>query len=81
MRREWNAVEVNIVVTTALILGRPAPVMITNEIVAAMKAGSITIDLPTEDKGFDLVLFGCGWSILRLRRRYGSGKKRGWRTY
>ena len=52
MRDEWDAAEVNIVVTTVHILGRPSPVMITNEMVTGMKAGSIAIDLAAEeDKG------------------------------
>ncbi|MCW9034767.1 MAG: Re/Si-specific NAD(P)(+) transhydrogenase subunit alpha [Rhodospirillales bacterium] len=35
----------DIVITTALIPGRPAPVLVTEEMVASMKAGSIIVDL------------------------------------
>jgi NAD(P) transhydrogenase subunit alpha len=37
--------EMDIVVTTALIPGRPAPVLITEEMVRAMKPGSVIVDL------------------------------------
>ncbi|KAF8447749.1 NAD(P) transhydrogenase beta subunit-domain-containing protein [Boletus edulis BED1] len=43
--------EVDIVVTTALIPGKPAPKLITNEMVAAMKQGSIIVDLAAEAGG------------------------------
>ncbi|KAI6109504.1 PNTB-domain-containing protein [Pisolithus sp. B1] len=37
--------DVDIVVTTALIPGKPAPKLITNEMVAAMKQGSVIVDV------------------------------------
>ncbi|KAI9571350.1 NAD(P) transhydrogenase beta subunit-domain-containing protein [Boletus coccyginus] len=43
--------EVDIVVTTALIPGKPAPKLITNEMVAAMKQGSVIVDLAAEAGG------------------------------
>ncbi|PPR01481.1 hypothetical protein CVT26_015104 [Gymnopilus dilepis] len=43
--------EVDIVITTALIPGRPAPKLITNEMVAAMKKGSVIVDLAAEAGG------------------------------
>ncbi|KAF8559762.1 PNTB-domain-containing protein [Imleria badia] len=43
--------EVDIVITTALIPGRPAPKLITNEMVAAMKQGSVIVDLAAEAGG------------------------------
>ena len=41
----------DIVVTTALIPGRPAPVLITTEMVESMKPGSIIVDLAVEQGG------------------------------
>lgn len=43
--------EVDIVITTALIPGRPAPTLITEEMVAAMKPGSVVVDLAAEAGG------------------------------
>jgi H+-translocating NAD(P) transhydrogenase subunit alpha len=41
----------DVVITTALIPGRPAPVLVTPEMVAAMKAGSVIIDMAVEQGG------------------------------
>ena len=41
----------DIVVTTALIPGRPAPVLVTAEMVESMKPGSIIVDLAVEQGG------------------------------
>ncbi|HPF47021.1 MAG: Re/Si-specific NAD(P)(+) transhydrogenase subunit alpha [Alphaproteobacteria bacterium] len=41
----------DIAITTALIPGRPAPILITDEMVASMKAGSIIVDLAVEAGG------------------------------
>ena len=41
----------DIVITTALIPGRPAPVLITGEMVESMKPGSIVVDLAVEQGG------------------------------
>jgi NAD(P) transhydrogenase len=43
--------EVDIVITTALIPGKPAPKLITKEMVAAMKPGSVIVDLAAEAGG------------------------------
>ncbi|KAF8965257.1 NAD(P) transhydrogenase beta subunit-domain-containing protein [Flammula alnicola] len=43
--------DVDIVITTALIPGQPAPKLITNEMVAAMKQGSVIVDLAAEAGG------------------------------
>jgi len=43
--------EVDIVITTALIPGRPAPRLITEEMVASMKPGSVIVDLAAENGG------------------------------
>merc|ERR1711957_398630 len=61
MSAEWHAAaarmladeckEADIVITTALIPGRKAPIMITKEMVASMKAGSDTVDLAAEAGG------------------------------
>lgn len=41
----------DIVITTALIPGRPAPVLVTEEMVRSMKPGSIVVDLAVEQGG------------------------------
>ncbi|HET8726473.1 MAG TPA: Re/Si-specific NAD(P)(+) transhydrogenase subunit alpha [Alphaproteobacteria bacterium] len=41
----------DIVITTALIPGRPAPVLVTEEMVATMKPGSVIVDLAVERGG------------------------------
>jgi NAD(P) transhydrogenase len=43
--------DVDIVITTALIPGKPAPKLITKEMVAAMKPGSVIVDLASEAGG------------------------------
>jgi proton-translocating NAD(P)+ transhydrogenase subunit alpha len=43
--------EFDVVITTALIPGRPAPRLITKETVAAMKPGSVIVDLAAETGG------------------------------
>jgi len=61
MSAEWHAAaremltkqcaDVDIIVTTALIPGRVAPVMVTKEMVGKMKSGSVTVDLAAEAGG------------------------------
>jgi NAD(P) transhydrogenase len=61
MSPEWHAAaarmlskqceEVDVIITTALIPGRTAPIMITKEMVAKMKSGSVTVDLAAEAGG------------------------------
>ncbi|MBT5073785.1 MAG: Re/Si-specific NAD(P)(+) transhydrogenase subunit alpha [Kordiimonadaceae bacterium] len=41
----------DIAITTALIPGRPAPILITDEMVASMKSGSVIVDLAVEAGG------------------------------
>jgi Alanine dehydrogenase/PNT, C-terminal domain len=43
--------EVDIVITTALIPGQPAPKLITKDMVSAMKQGSVIVDLAAEAGG------------------------------
>ncbi|WP_299453734.1 Re/Si-specific NAD(P)(+) transhydrogenase subunit alpha [uncultured Pigmentiphaga sp.] len=43
--------QADIVITTALIPGRPAPVLVTEETVAGMKPGSVIVDLAVERGG------------------------------
>ncbi len=43
--------DVDIVITTALIPGRPAPRLITEEMVASMKPGSVVVDLAAANGG------------------------------
>jgi NAD/NADP transhydrogenase alpha subunit len=42
----------DIVITTALIPGRPAPMLVSGEMVKSMKPGSVLIDLAVEDEEF-----------------------------
>jgi len=61
MSKEWHAAaakmlskqceEVDIIITTAQIPGRKAPLMITKDMVARMKSGSVTVDLAAESGG------------------------------
>jgi NAD(P) transhydrogenase subunit alpha len=46
-----QAMEVDIIVTTALIPGKPAPKLITEDMVKSMKPGSIVVDLAAEQGG------------------------------
>ncbi|MCK5720781.1 MAG: Re/Si-specific NAD(P)(+) transhydrogenase subunit alpha, partial [Thiomargarita sp.] len=46
-----QAKEVDIIVTTALIPGRPAPKLITEEMVKSMRKGSVVVDLAAEQGG------------------------------
>ena len=41
----------DVIVTTALIPGRPAPVLVSEEMVASMKQGSVIVDLAVEQGG------------------------------
>jgi NAD(P) transhydrogenase subunit alpha len=46
-----QAKDVDIIITTALIPGKPAPTLITEEMVAAMRPGSVIVDLAAENGG------------------------------
>ena len=46
-----QAKEVDIIITTALIPGKPAPELITQEMVESMKPGSVIVDLAAEQGG------------------------------
>jgi len=46
-----QAKEVDIIITTALIPGKPAPKLITAEMVESMKPGSVVVDLAAEQGG------------------------------
>ncbi len=46
-----QAKEVDIIITTALIPGRPAPKLITEAMVSSMKNGSVVVDLASEQGG------------------------------
>ena len=64
MSKEWDPTEVDI--------GRQASVMITDEMVAGMKAGSITVDLAAEDKGL-----GAGGAYCDFADGMGRGRREG----
>jgi H+-translocating NAD(P) transhydrogenase subunit alpha len=46
-----QAKDVDIIITTALIPNRPAPILITEEMVKSMKNGSVIVDLAAENGG------------------------------
>jgi NAD(P) transhydrogenase subunit alpha len=46
-----QARDVNIIITTALIPGRPAPRLITEEMVASMRPGSVIVDMAASNGG------------------------------
>ncbi|UUO24882.1 Re/Si-specific NAD(P)(+) transhydrogenase subunit alpha [Colwellia sp. M166] len=46
-----QAKDVDIIITTALIPGKPAPKLITSDMVASMKNGSVIVDLAAEQGG------------------------------
>ena len=46
-----QAKEVDVIITTALIPGKPAPRLITAEMVKSMKAGSVIVDMAAEQGG------------------------------
>jgi NAD(P) transhydrogenase subunit alpha len=59
-----QAKEVDIIITTALIPGKPAPELITAEMVASMKPGSVIVDLAAEQGG-NCVLTVPGEIVVR----------------
>ncbi|SEG76842.1 NAD(P) transhydrogenase subunit alpha [Actinacidiphila yanglinensis] len=46
-----QAADVDIIITTALIPGRPAPLLITEEMVASMRPGSVVVDMAAVQGG------------------------------
>ncbi|MDD2810015.1 Re/Si-specific NAD(P)(+) transhydrogenase subunit alpha [Rhodoferax sp.] len=59
-----QAKEVDIIITTALIPGRPAPKLITAEMVQSMKPGSVIVDMAAEQGG-NCELTVPGQSVVR----------------
>ncbi|MDB5800381.1 MAG: transhydrogenase, alpha subunit [Rhodocyclales bacterium] len=59
-----QAREVDIIITTALIPGKPAPKLITAEMVASMKPGSVIVDMAAEQGG-NCELTEPGKSVLK----------------
>ena len=66
-----QAADVDIIITTALIPGKPAPRIITAEMVASMKAGSVIVDMAAQNGGNvegtvkdQAVLTGSGVTII-----------------
>ena len=51
VRNEREAIAADIIITTALIPGRPAPVLIKEDTVKAMKPGSVIVDMAVEAGG------------------------------
>jgi NAD(P) transhydrogenase subunit alpha len=66
-----QAQDVDIIITTALIPGRPAPLLITEEMVASMRSGSVIVDMAAAQGGNvagsvadEIVVTGNGVSII-----------------
>ncbi|WP_028102674.1 Re/Si-specific NAD(P)(+) transhydrogenase subunit alpha [Pseudoduganella violaceinigra] len=59
-----RAKQADIVITTALIPGRPAPVLISEDTVKAMKPGSVIVDLAVEQGG-NCPLSELGKTVIR----------------
>jgi NAD(P) transhydrogenase subunit alpha len=59
-----QAREVDIIITTALIPGKPAPRLITAEMVKSMKAGSVIVDMAAEQGG-NCELTEAGKSVVK----------------
>jgi NAD(P) transhydrogenase subunit alpha len=59
-----QAKEVDIIITTALIPGKPAPKLITAEMVKSMKPGSVIVDMAAEQGG-NCELTEPGQSVVR----------------
>ena len=63
----------DIVITTALIPGRPAPVLVTADTVAAMKPGSVVVDLAVKQGGnCQLSVADTGGADARRREDRGA---------
>jgi len=59
-----NVKDVDAVITTALIPGKPAPRLISKEMVAEMRAGSVIVDLAAEAGG-NCELTECGKEVVK----------------
>src|SRR5690348_6387536 len=59
-----RALQADVIITTALIPGRPAPVLVTAETVRAMRPGSVIVDLAGEQGG-NCELTVAGDSVVR----------------
>ena len=59
-----QAREVDIIITTALIPGRPAPMLITAEMVQSMKPGSVIVDMAGE-RGGNCELTEAGRAVVK----------------
>ncbi|GLR09285.1 NAD(P)(+) transhydrogenase (Re/Si-specific) subunit alpha [Mixta theicola] len=64
-----QAKEVDIIITTALIPGKPAPRLITRDMVAAMKPGSVVVDLAAQTGG------NCELTVADTVTTTGNGVK------
>jgi NAD(P) transhydrogenase subunit alpha len=62
----------DVLITTAAVPGRPAPLLVTREMIAAMRPGSVVVDLAAESggnvegsvAGQDVVVEGAGGNIV-----------------
>ena len=64
-----QAKDVDIIITTALIPGKPAPKLITAEMVKSMKPGSVIVDMAAEQGG-NCELTVPGEAVVRARRHH-----------
>jgi NAD(P) transhydrogenase subunit alpha len=59
-----NAAKQDVIITTAQIPGRPAPLLITAKAVAGMRPGSVIVDLAADDAGGNCELSKPGETVL-----------------
>ena len=59
-----HVIKSDVVITTALIPGKPAPLLVTEEMVSDMKAGSVIIDLAAENGG-NCALTEAGKTVIK----------------
>ena len=64
-----QAKDVDIIITTALIPGKPAPKLITEDMVKSMKQGSVIVDMAAEQGG-NCELHGAGRGRRQARRHH-----------
>ena len=61
-----QAKEVDIIVTTALIPGKPAPTLITKDMVESMRPGSVIVDMAAEQGGIANYQKQMRWLLIKI---------------
>src|SRR5690606_40296873 len=63
-----HVAEADLVITTALVIGKKAPVLVTEAMVKTMKTGSVIVDMAVESGG-NCTLSEYGTTVIRHRDR------------